>query len=718
MDIKLRNIKYAAGSKIVAVILLWVAFTGLFASMVFAERYSGVLAKKNYYETSSFLNEFNQHVYYALEYGVRLRSEEYIKAGNTIPADKKRNENQLQEKAALEKAAAEKLNELPQGSLDIKEKQDLIENDLQRFWGARRVLESSVNFNYLVIIRETGAVITNMNMEGSFDPEKAMSELKAQKVYLYLSEKEDKFSLIAFSHLYADGLKKSFDGTPFEFYAAVKSPLSQGDAFYEYEHDFKTAHGMLPFFIIVAAASFLVGLCCFLYLVATAGRKEKGGSIRLAFIDRLYNDVHAGLVLLAAVVSLIIFYENNSWDLVYWDINKSIVISAGLFILLSVDLLIGLSYILSVVRHIRNKSLLRHTLVYTVARRVYGFVQLCFHAKTFKFTVLLLLLAYGLLNSVFFTVFLLRHGASRVLAFWILAAINIAALYFVSRTLISFSGILEWVKGISKGNLERTIDTRGMSAAFAELVFDIRNIQAGLKHAVSDAVKGERLKAELITNVSHDLKTPLTSILNYVDLLKNENPESETMKSHIEILDEKAKRLKQLIDDLLEASKAASGNVAVNFEKVDLPSLVQQAMAEFNDRAAEADLEIRIKGVENPPAVWGDGRLMWRVMENLLSNVVKYSQRSSRVYVDIENTGPYGVITIKNISANALDIPADQLMERFIRGDRSRTTEGSGLGLSIARSLAEIQGGKLDVTIDGDLFKVSVAIPRAAEDRG
>jgi signal transduction histidine kinase len=284
-------------------------------------------------------------------------------------------------------------------------------------------------------------------------------------------------------------------------------------------------------------------------------------------------------------------------------------------------------------------------------------------------------------------------------------------IYYVSKALQSITAIMVWVKEMTKGNLEQPLDKDRLSPAFTGFANNIERLQIGIKYAVSEAIKGERLKTELITNVSHDLKTPLTSIINYIDLLKKENLENETVNEYIGVLEEKSGRLKKLIEDLIEASKAASGDMRVNMEDVDLCSLVGQAVAEYNEKVLDAGLDVRVKHCEQPAVVKGDGTLVWRIMDNLLSNIVKYSQRNSRVYIDIEQTQTDGVITIKNISEMPLDISVDQLLERFVRGDSSRSTEGSGLGLSIAKSLSEIQGGKLELSIDGDLFKVIVSLP-------
>jgi signal transduction histidine kinase len=224
------------------------------------------------------------------------------------------------------------------------------------------------------------------------------------------------------------------------------------------------------------------------------------------------------------------------------------------------------------------------------------------------------------------------------------------------------------------------------------------------------------MKTELITNVSHDLKTPLTSIINYVDLLKKEQLNNENAEEYLDVLEEKSARLKQLVEDLIEASKATSGNLAVCAEKVDIHQLVMQAYGEYEEKIEKAGLDIRMNAAEKELFALADGKHMWRIVENLLSNALKYSMPNSRVYISIDKSEHYGILTIKNISAYPLEISPEQLTERFIRGEASRTTEGSGLGLSIAQGLTILQGGRFKVDIDGDLFKVTVEIPLWIED--
>lgn len=241
---------------------------------------------------------------------------------------------------------------------------------------------------------------------------------------------------------------------------------------------------------------------------------------------------------------------------------------------------------------------------------------------------------------------------------------------------------------------------------------DINSIGEGLEVAVQSSVKNERMKTELITNVSHDLKTPLTSIINYVDLLKTDGLDSEKAQKYLDVLDRKSQRLKTLTEDLVEASKLNSGVIELQCEKIDIVQLVNQSLAEYEERFAASRLEL-IKNFKNQKIyVHADGRKTWRALDNLYSNVCKYAMASTRVYIDIERNGGMVVVSIKNISAGKLNFNGEELMERFVRGDVSRTTEGSGLGLSIAKSIMERQEGGLDIVLDGDLFKVQLSLKR------
>jgi signal transduction histidine kinase len=276
----------------------------------------------------------------------------------------------------------------------------------------------------------------------------------------------------------------------------------------------------------------------------------------------------------------------------------------------------------------------------------------------------------------------------------------------------SISYLIKETKKISDGDLTHKINETEVTPSMRVLSKYINNISDGLSNAVDEKLKSERFKTELITNVSHDIKTPLTSIINYVDLLKKEDLDNETALQYIEVLDSKSQRLKTLIEDLVEASKASSGAITLQMQKLNLVELIKQTIGEFEDRLAGNDLEIDLADIEEPLYIYADGRSTFRILENVFSNVNKYAMKGTRVYIDLEANEEQVSVSVKNISATRLNISADELMERFVRGDISRNTEGTGLGLSIAQSLASLQSGTFSIVLDGDLFKAIVTFPR------
>ena len=269
----------------------------------------------------------------------------------------------------------------------------------------------------------------------------------------------------------------------------------------------------------------------------------------------------------------------------------------------------------------------------------------------------------------------------------------------------------EGSKRIAAGDLSTPVDTQKMFWKFKEHGENINKVSDGIALAVNERMKSERFKTELITNVSHDIKTPLTSIINYVDLIKKEEITDEKVQGYVEVLDRQSARLKKLIEDLMEASKASTGNLTVNLEECDIEVLLTQVIGEFEERLQKNQLEVIVDKPDHPVKMMADGRHMWRVLDNLLNNACKYSLPGSRVYISLQQEKGEAVIVFKNISKTALNIPSEELMERFVRGDSSRNTEGSGLGLSIAQSLTEIMHGNMKLEIDGDLFKVTLRFP-------
>ena len=320
-----------------------------------------------------------------------------------------------------------------------------------------------------------------------------------------------------------------------------------------------------------------------------------------------------------------------------------------------------------------------------------GFVILCFFEG-------LCILGIRMGNGVE-VLWLLLKGAEGLLLLWLV---------------LSMRRLQEGAKLLAQGKLDYRVETEKLWGPFRAHGEDLNNLRQGIQHAVEEQMKSERMKTELITNVSHDIKTPLTSIVSYVDLLKKEEMPNDRAKEYLDVLDRQSARLKKLTEDLVEASKASTGSLTVDLQPTDVNVLLTQTAGEYQEKLAARDLDLILTPAEGTPNISADGRLLWRVFENLFSNIHKYAQQGTRVYLTCQATDQEVTITFRNISATPLNISADELMERFVRGDASRNTEGSGLGLSIARSLTQLQHGTFSLTIDGDLFKAILTFPRLA----
>ena len=302
-----------------------------------------------------------------------------------------------------------------------------------------------------------------------------------------------------------------------------------------------------------------------------------------------------------------------------------------------------------------------------------------------------------------------------VLAMGILTVLNVAVLAVLVTDGMQRQKLLTAVQNMNSEEGDTRIPENGLFSINRQMAAAINDLGDGLRHALQEQMKSERMKADLITNVSHDLKTPLTSIINYVDLLKREDLHNEKANEYLVVLDQKSQRLKQLTEDLVEASRASSGNVVLDIRRIDLKELLMQTSGEFAERFEARGLQLVENLPQNPQYVDADGRRLWRIIENLFRNVEKYAMPHTRVYLDLVNDGERVAFSLKNISESPLNISPEELTERFTRGDESRSTEGSGLGLSIAKDLTEIQKGTFEIYLDGDLFKVTVSFPCALE---
>ncbi|EPY2306426.1 HAMP domain-containing sensor histidine kinase [Clostridium sporogenes] len=326
--------------------------------------------------------------------------------------------------------------------------------------------------------------------------------------------------------------------------------------------------------------------------------------------------------------------------------------------------------------------------------------------KNIKLKIILIMILSVLL-AVFILLFLLLGLHNMLIAVIITILYIILLIKYLFKKANYLNEILKATEEITSGNLDYVIkeNDRGI---LGKIAHNINNMKEGYKKSLEEQVKSERLKTELITNVSHDLKTPLTSIINYIDLLKKEDLSKDEISGYISVLDRKSKRLKSLIEDLFEASKMSSGSVELNIEKIDVTALLKQSIAEFEEKIKNSSLKLKFKYDDKKIYANLDGKKTWRIFENLINNIIKYSQPNTRVYINLIETDTKIIITMKNISHYEMDFTSDEIFERFKRGDKARNTEGSGLGLAIAKSIVELQGGNLNINIDGDLFKVII----------
>lgn len=421
---------------------------------------------------------------------------------------------------------------------------------------------------------------------------------------------------------------------------------------YAFRHD---AHGNIDIYTLISLAGLVGSFVSLAYMANVAGRKsEDDYTIYYLPIDKVYSDVMLVIFTLLMVFmgKVISGVKNQHFD------NASLIMTAGTF-----TFLFDMAFII---------------LYQSIVRKIKGNI-LCTHSLMYK--------GYELLKRVIEKKDIHTQKTKEIMR------------------------IQEALEAISEGALDTTLNVNEFHGQQKKVAEAVNHIRQGLMSSVNESLKNEKLKADLITNVSHDIKTPLTSIVNYVDLLKRENLENENAKYYIHVLEEKSQRLKQLTEDLVETSKITSGNVKLNMQKLDLVELLYQTGGEFNERFESRNLTIVTKIPSEQIFIYADGRQLYRSIENLYTNAAKYALENTRVYVELEKADKKAVFTIKNVSKNELDIVSNgnvDLTERFVRGERSRTTEGSGLGLSIAKNLTHLMGGKFEIKVDGDLFIATI----------
>lgn len=462
-------------------------------------------------------------------------------------------------------------------------------------------------------------------------------------------------------------------------------------------------------------------LACFIFLFCSAGHRKGETEPRLNLVDRIPLDVYAAAVVMACV-GIFAFWTNRFF---YGDAmhivrvyNYSIGIQLVLLALTLVGVFFGLilALLLSFATRVKCGKWWRNTVIYRVLRLIWRVVKAVWHwfgrvgrMIPIVWRTALIMAALLVINLILCLVAFDYNSG-----FWLFIWFAFTVVIFASAIFGAWQmkSLKKAGQQLAEGKFNEKIDTTHMYWEFKSHAENLNSIGDGLSKEVAQRMKSERLKTELITNVSHDIKTPLTSIINYVDLLQKAKTEEERTE-YLAVLDRQSHRLKKLTEDLVEASKASTGNMSVNLAPTNTQEIINQSYGEYSAKLEAGRLNTVINIPEPVPVIMADGRLLWRVIDNLFNNVVKYALPETRVYVDVHVEGGEAVISMKNISRAALNISAEELMERFVRGDASRSTEGSGLGLNIARSLTELQHGKFSISTDGDLFKAEIRLPLA-----
>lgn len=575
------------------------------------------------------------------------------------------------------------------------------------------------NIRYCFRMTVDGKICYFTNMEDQFDGKK-LDEItqRFEDFGKYVYYNADRAEISTNTGINAEQMKKEMGYYQYAFgdntrvWLAVDTSYPAMDSFYMAREAFDK---LMPYYGYLAAAFVLFSLFSLLllvYLTRYEGRvpaeNEDGYRIGLHKADKMRTEafVLLGILVIGGIGMaeyLGFRFIMRNWEDAAHSLWFPFAAGAAVFL---TDYVCMFFY-LSLVRRIKAHTLWGNSLLRRIMQKIKAGLMSLYDNSHILVRSLLPFVALLLANLIL--------GSMEVAGILTAAVLDLGAILFLFHQKKALSEIVERTKRIGQGDFDLKIDAGQMHGENRELADAVNGIGDGIKTAVEQSMKDERLKADLITNVSHDIKTPLTSIINFVNLLKREKIEDERIRGYIDVLDAKSQRLKQLTDDLVEASKITSGNISLQMERINFAELVNQTCGEFSDKFKEKCLEMVVNMPEGPVYIEADSRRIWRVVENLFSNTYKYALEGTRVYLDmkevVQEGKKYAVFSMKNISAQALNINADELTERFIRGDISRSTEGSGLGLSIAKNLTELQKGRFEIYLDGDLFKVLLTFP-------
>ena len=729
MAIKSKSSKmYSNASKITAVIVVLLASLLACTGLVYVSdtRYESGLNYSSYYDTETFYAQYSQLVRDVVNVNLVYKNEENIKSGAAL------NEEKVIYNFALSNSLGEYTIYSSVGQpVNVKftdyndqayfderyetYKQQAIQDQLYEYDDSVKELERYSDFCYNLVSSKDNISIGNLSvneidnleinsfLDGRYSKGKMVYD--TENYYTYSDEGE----LINYFYYdnYLDSVSRILLNNGYSLHVGVKTDDDGSGVFNKQCQAYDKRREFAPKAVGVAFACAVIMVVGIVFLAYVAGQTGKNSQVTLMAIDNIFNDVH--LIIFIAIAGLSLFLAVQLMTSTYYMREQWVNLVKGLMCLLFVvDTIVLTSFVTCMSRQIKKKQLFSNTFIAATVRFIASFIK---YSNIRMWTILCLIL-FAVANAILGG---FAYASESFIPIAFMVILNVIAVIFVSRAMRSIKKIMFAVKETSEGNFDCKIDMKNISPSMVNFAEDVSNMQSGLKQAVGRAVKGEKMKTELITNVSHDLKTPLTSIITYVDLLKREELDNERAQNYVAILDEKSRRLKQLIEDLVEASKASSGNLAVSKAKLDYKELMEQALGEFEERIEDSGVEFKFNA-EDGVYIYADGSHMWRIAENLITNAIKYTMKNTRVFIDISKNEKEGILVIKNVSSIPIDeVDVKSLTERFVRGDTSRTMEGSGLGLSITKSLTEIQGGKLDVSVDGDVFKVTVKMPLYTE---
>ena len=460
------------------------------------------------------------------------------------------------------------------------------------------------------------------------------------------------------------------------------------------EFAYKNRNNMMVYGFIAG----ITALACFVFLLCSAAHKSGTEEYVPQRQDKIPYDLYlpSAILLGTGLCAMLV-------ECVAYELNTVKAVAAALIMACLAGVFMALC--MTTAARIKTGTLFKNTLIYRLCTGVGMGASSMLSSISGAWRFSLAFAGYLLINALLSYRFFTRGG---FFTFLLLLAINGGALYLLLNMIRQMRTLSAAGQAMANGDLSYCVDTSGMKREFREHGENLNSIGRGMAIAVNERMKSERFKTELITNVSHDLKTPLTSIVTYIDLLQKEDIQDEKAKEYIDTIARQSKKLKKLTEDLIDASKASSGALNVNMERVNISELLRQSSAEYGERMEAVNITPVVNMPEEDIYVRADGRLLWRVVENLLQNICKHGMPGTRAYLEARTENGRAVVSFKNISQQQLNIPVEELLERFVQGDESRSRGGSGLGLSIAESLTELMKGKLKLSLDGDLFKVEL----------